>query len=905
MVIARGMLLGPYEILSHLGSGGMGEVWRARDQRIGRDVAVKILPEAFDTRDERLQRFEQEARAAGSLNHPGLVTIFDVGTTDGSPYIVMELLEGQTLRDLIGEVEPSALPLKKAIDYSIQIASALAIAHEKGIIHRDLKPENLFITADRRVKILDFGLAKLAPDSKDADGNRRTSRHITSAGIAVGTPGYMSPEQVRGDSIDHRTDIFSLGSVMYEMISGRPAFDRFSAVETMHAVLREEPAAFDAPNVPPALEAIVRHCLEKDPHERFQSARDLAFQLRLLADANNSVTAIRHPIAPMKKRYLTRRVATFAAMMLVAAGAAGFAVFGMRNHGAPQQARSFRQLTYADGLEIFPAIAPDGKTFAFVSAHSGNRDVYVQRVDGRTPINVTADSPDDDSEPAFSPDGEQIAFRSERGGGGIFVMGVTGESPRRLTEFGHNPAWSPDGTRLVIATEGIELLPHSRARMSELWMVDTRNGARKPLIQPQKGGPDFGHDSDAVQPSWSPNGKRIAFWGVASLAGQRHIWTIDPNAPEPKRTVVRVTSATALHWNPVWSPDGKYLYYGSDADGTLNLWRIPMDEDTGSPAGAPEPLALPATVAGNFAFSSTGEMAYVAVTRTFRLMAVPFNASTGALGTPQQVVGGSEEILTFAPSPDRKQIAYTTGGGTQEDIFVADAGGTRIRQLTNDQANDRSVEWSPDGKTLYFYSNRGEDGHRIWSIRADGSGLTRVTDNADLKRIGARNLYGPVPSPDGRMLIVRTDRDTIALVHLDQPPGQRIEQLPVFLVSPKWSPDGQYIAGRDKRVMPNDLRGLIKVYSLRTRTAETVSANGSSPHWTPDGKKIVYFERKDIRVIDLKTHAVSTVPFESVGGVPVEVTSISTRLSRDAETVYVQQAIEQGDIWLVRFPHGS
>src|ERR1051326_2724918 len=236
-MIAKGASLGPYEIVAHLGSGGMGEVWRARDRRIGRDVAIKVLPEAFDPNDERVLRFEQEARAAGALNHPGLVTIFDVGSVDGTPYIVMELLEGETLRDALGDAVPVAMPVRKAIDYAIQIASALAVAHEKGIIHRDLKPENVFITSDGRVKILDFGLAKLAEDAREADGRHRTGRHLTSTGMVVGTPGYMSPEQVRAQPLDYRTDIFSLGSVLYEMLGGHRAFDRDTAVETMNAVL--------------------------------------------------------------------------------------------------------------------------------------------------------------------------------------------------------------------------------------------------------------------------------------------------------------------------------------------------------------------------------------------------------------------------------------------------------------------------------------------------------------------------------------------------------------------------------------------------------------------------------------------------------------------------------------------
>jgi Tol biopolymer transport system component len=866
---------------------------------------VKVLAEAFVPGDERVQRFEQEARTAGALSHPGLVTIFDVGNIDGAPYIVMELLEGETLRDALGDLEPVALPIRKALDYGIQIASALAVAHEKGIIHRDLKPENLFVTSDHRVKILDFGLAKLAPDSPDIDGRRRTSKHLTSAGIAIGTPGYMSPEQVRATPVNHRTDIFSLGSVLYEMVSGVPAFERFSAVETMHAVLNEEPPAIETPLISPELEATIRHCLEKDPHDRFQSARDLAFHLQSMPEMQRGKTGSSHQAVPLR-RPSWYRAALIALPLVLAVAAGGFALRSFRTD-SPAVPRMYKQLTSADGLETLPTLAPDGKSFAFVSSQSGNRDIYMQRVDGRTAINITADSPADDSEPAFSPDGSYLAFRSERDGGGIYVMGATGESPRRLTEFGQNPAWSPDGTKLVFATEEVELLPSVRGRSSELWMVDIRSGVRHPLVQPAKGGPDFGRDSDSVQPSWSPHGKRIAVWGHSSVSGKFDIWTIDPNAPEPKKTVVRVTSESALHWNPVWSPDGQYLYYGSDRDGTLNLWRVELDEEGGAPAGAPEPVALPAAVAGNFAFARSGEMAYVTVTSSYRVMAMPFDVNAGKIGPPRQLLGGSQEILAFQPSPDGKMIAYQANSGTQEDIFVADADGVRIRQLTNDAAHDRSVYWSADGKTLYFYSNRGGNASHIWRIGADGGGLTRLTDDNDTKRIGVRHLYQAVPAPDGRTLIVQTDRETSALLHLDRPPGQRLEPLPVFLPTPKWSPDGQFIVARDRRVLSaqrvrrSDFPGAIILYSLRTRRAEKLSESGVSPHWTPDGKKIVYFERQDIRILDLASRALTIVPFTPLAGGQIDLRD-GSRMSQDASTLYVLQTVQQGDIWMVRFP---
>jgi eukaryotic-like serine/threonine-protein kinase len=881
----------------------MGEVWRARDQRIGRDVAIKILSTAWGMGDQAARRFEQEARAAGALNHPGLVTIFDVGTTDGSPYIVMELLEGQTLREALGELMPVPLPLRKAIDYGIQIASALAVAHEKRIVHRDLKPENILITTDGRVKILDFGLAKLVADANEIDPRRLTARNLTNAGIAVGTPAYMSPEQARALAVDHRTDIFSLGTVLYEMLSGHTPFEDVEAMDMMNAVVDRDPPPLTSidPSIPPALDAIVNHCLEKNPAERFQSARDLAFQLRLLTGQQNTTADLlpRAPSSapaalqsasagtrPVAKKRLGRPVvvAIIAAVALLAlAIGAGVALRRAPAAGSPLQARTFRQLTFADGLELFPALSPDGKSFAWVSAASGNRDIYVQRVDGRTAINVTSDSPDDDSEPAFSPDGSHIAFRSERDGGGIFIMGATGESVRRLSDIGHNPSWSPDGRRIAVSTAGVDLRPQVHTVNGQLWIIDAASGAKRLVEHAPASG--AGSDTDVVQPVWSPHGKRIAFWGVSATSPQRDIWTIDPDAPQPKQTLVRVTTDAALHWNPLWSPDGRWLYFGSDADGTLNLWRVAIDETSGKPLAAPEPLSLPGSLNGDFSFAENGDLVFSAVTRSYRLLALPLDAKSGRTGAPRLLFSGSQEILSLAPSPDGQSIAFTTSGA-QEDLFIANNDGTRLRQLTNDAARDRGPAWSPDGRTLYFYSNRGGV-YKIWSIQTDGSELAPVTTEADFKRFGS--IYEPDPSPDGRTLVAETHRG-VALVHLDRPPSQRIELLSVAGGLPKWSPDGQRIAADQKGVL---------VYSLGTRQAERVAARGCCPRWMPDGRSVLFVDRQPA-IVDLATRRVTEVALAPLPGVQLD---YSTTLSRDGSTLYVRQTLEQGDIWLMHSGH--
>src|SRR6185503_1325054 len=305
MALSPNTTLGPYTILSKIGEGGMGEVWRARDSKLGRDVAIKVLPAAFAADKDRLARFEQEAQTAGGLNHPNILVIHHIGTHGGAPYIVSELLEGETLRE---RMAGNPLPQRKAIDYALQIAHGLAAAHEKKIIHRDLKPDNLFVTKDGRVKILDFGLAKLV--GTDGDGLQTdvpTRRVNTDPGTVMGTVGYMSPEQLRGQQADHRSDIFSFGAILYEMLSGRRAFRGQSTADTISSILREDPPDLSETNkaVSPALERVVHHCLEKNPEERFHSASDLAFAIEALSGSAGTTTTVLSALPSRKRNFTT------------------------------------------------------------------------------------------------------------------------------------------------------------------------------------------------------------------------------------------------------------------------------------------------------------------------------------------------------------------------------------------------------------------------------------------------------------------------------------------------------------------------------------------------------------------------------------------------------------------------
>ncbi|HKW03486.1 MAG TPA: protein kinase [Vicinamibacterales bacterium] len=432
-------MLGPYQVLSKIGEGGMGEVYRAHDSRLGREVAIKVLPASFATDAERLRRFEQEARAIGALNHPNIVAVYDIGTHDGSPYVVSELLDGETLRTRVGD---APLPRRKAIDYAIQIARGLAAAHDKGIVHRDLKPDNLFVMRDGRVKILDFGLAKMTEvASLDAETALLRDAPKTGAGTVLGTVGYMSPEQVRGQRVDQRSDIFSFGVVFYEMLTGRRAFQGDSAVETMNAILKADPptAATGGAALPPGLDRLVMHCLEKSPEERFQSARDIAFDLEALAGASSQTSA--QPVTAGRSRW-----PKIAALALVAV-AAGTALFlaGRSTARAPESA-VFEPLTFRRGNVAAARFAPDGRTVIYSARwEGGKRDLYSAQPGTPESRAIGLEA----ALLAVSKHGE-LAVLLGRANRVLARMPTGGGAPREVLEDVTSADWGPDGDSLAV-----------------------------------------------------------------------------------------------------------------------------------------------------------------------------------------------------------------------------------------------------------------------------------------------------------------------------------------------------------------------------------------------------------------------------------------------------------------------
>jgi eukaryotic-like serine/threonine-protein kinase len=828
MPLAPGSRLGPYEIGAPLGAGGMGEVYRALDPKLQREVAIKVLPEALASNPQALARFEREARAVAALSHPHILAIHDFGAADGTAYAVMELLEGETLRaKLVG----GPLPARKAAEYGAQLADGLASAHDKGIVHRDLKPENVFVTNDGRLKILDFGLALQGPGLADGDESHSPtwSRH-TDPGTVLGTVGYMSPEQVRGRSVDHRSDIFSFGAILFEMVTGTRAFRRESSVETMNAILKEDP--LDAPvavgAVPPALERIMRRCLEKAPNERFQSARDLAFDLASLMGA---ATSGRPPVATAPSWRRPWILFGTAALLMAFAGGHWLGSFGGRRDG-PRPIARYARLTEEPGLEQNPSLSPDGKTLVYAAGPLNRRGIYSRRVGGRNAVLLTKDCGQDNSSPKFSPDGERIAYRSECEDGGVFVMGASGESAKRVADLGHSPAWSPDGTRLVLATEAVNEDPLDRST-SELWVVTVDTGEKRRIWA-----------GDAVQPAWSPGGGRVAFWGLRGNSGQRDLFTIRADGSG----LTELTNDAAVDWAPQWSSDGHALYFASDRAGTMNVWRVPIDQDTGRTLGAPEPLGLPAFWTGSFSSSADGRtLAFVSAEPRSTVYTADFDPIRGSVtGTPHQVMSRSGYMYYLDWSPDGAWLALNDQY-RNEEIFLIRPDGSGYRQLLADAFRNRKPRFSPDGKRIAFYSDRGGD-YGAWSIRPDGS---------DLQRLSPTSLPGTIHSvwsPDGRRVAVSDSVSSIFILDLERPLADRqIETLllseprPASFELEDWSSDGARLA-----VVGRGNDGVIRLfnYILASRTLEWKSDRVTWARLLTDGRRFVATNGNRLFLVD-------------------------------------------------------
>ena len=693
----------------------------------------------------------------------------------------------------------------------------------------------------------------------------------------MGTAAYMSPEQAEGKPLDHRTDIFSLGIVFYEMLAGERPFKGDGPGSFLSAILRDTPTSVTTlnPTCPPELARIVKRALVKDPERRYQSAKDLRNELdELKQELDSGVLETGQAAAPARKNWTV-----WAAVGAVAVVAALVGYFLRPDDSASTSqngqgvAGRFTQLTTDPARELFPTLSPDGNWVVYASDTSGNWDIYLQSVGGERAINLTEGVEADDTQPAFSPDGGQIVFRSERDGGGLSLMGRTGESVTRVADFGYNPAWSPDGKRIVCAT-GVTSNIRDRPP-SELWIIDTTSGEKKLLT-----------DDDAAQPHWSPRGHRIAFW---SLVEGAEIWTIPADGGEP----VRVTEDGHFDWNPVWSPDGKYLYFSSDRGGAMNLWRVAIREETGEVLGNPEPVTSGvAAEALHLSLSGDGrKVAYVTQSVAWNIHKVGFDPSAGeAVGSPVAVTRGSNRFNVTDTSRDGEWLTYWTAG-QQLDVFVMRSDGSARRQLTDDLAKDRNPRWSPDSERIAFHSDR-TGNYEIWTVRPDGSGLRQLTDTSGYANIA-------VWSPDGSLMAYTVfPQIEPAIFRLDTSfSEQKPEVLPPLedasdrFFPTDWSADGRRLAGG--QVTSGRFSG-VAVYDLESQRYTKLSDAGLNARWVADTDTLLTSTGQAIVLIDSRTleeREVLSVEPHKVDGF--------FALTPDGRTLYFTMITSEADIWLL------
>ena len=900
MALSPGTRLGRYEVVAPLGAGGMGEVFRARDTKLDRDVALKVLPDHFLHDRRMLARFETEARAVAALSHPNIVALFDVGEANGIPYAVAELLEGETLRAFVSR---GPVPARRALEIAHEIAEGLAAAHGKGIVHRDVKPENVFLTRDGHAKLLDFGIARQETAFREPNDTRTpTLSVLTEAGSVVGTVAYMSPEQARGLPVDHRSDQFSLGAVLYEMLAGKKAFRADTAADVLAAIIRDEPTPLDAlvPGVSVPVRVLVERLLAKDPAERWESTRDLVRDLVTWAQRGGEKSGVTEAAgtgtgAAARPARRSRALAAVAACVVVAGLLAGAYHVG-RARGAgerpsPGPVPKLVQLTWEPGFEGSPSLSRDGGSLVYVVREAGQTDIFMRRVGGENPTNLTSDFPGDDSQPALSPDGTKIAFRSEREGGGIFLMGATGESPRRLTDFGYDPAWSPDGREIAFATS--PWTSGDGELGGALWAVNVATGAQRRL-----------HEGTVLSPAWSPSGSRIA---VTQVIGHSQnlgvaLSTVPAAGGEPA-VVLELAGMTSP--NPAWTRGG--ITFDNSASGVMSVWRVPVNETTGTATGPPAPIL---TSAEDTALASwtpdERRMAFTSGSGTHTIERLGFDPVRGRLdGARVIVLAGRRDLRPVALSPDGEWLVTVVldPGGPQDIVLLRPRTG-ETRRLTEDGLVKLGIVWSPDGSRVYF-GIAPEGTLETWSVRRDGSGrLCEV-------RAAAEGGVDPwFVTPDGRTLYVAVGPENLPhAVDLSVPPAKRS---PVPLppapgghrfVPSVLSPDGRWLAGRARSSGIPPVPGPLLLFDTERQTYEELPDLPAARlcGFLPDSRRLLLVREGEFVVLDRETRR--TAPAGSIGSLPGYQT-MPYSLSRDGRSLYLSTVNREADIWMLDLEAG-
>ena len=812
MSLASGTHLGPYEIIAPLGAGAMGEVYRARDPRLGRDLALKVLPSDVSRDQERLSRFEREARAASALNHPNIVTIYEIGQAGETRYISMELVEGRTLRELLND---GVLPVKRLTALAVQIADGLARAHDAGIVHRDLKPDNIMVTRDGHVKILDFGLAKLA-SAKGLDVSQAaTAAGGTTPGIVMGTVGYMSPEQATGRPLDFRSDQFSLGAMLYEMAAGTRAFSKPTAAETLAAVIREDPPPLQSvsPRVPLPLRWVIDRCLAKDADDRYGSTRDLARDLTNLRDHLSDTSGqLTSAIASPRRRTLSLGIALALLLASVVLGVAGWLRPVAEPDGQPVRfAISVpRDATFSPAeISRGASVSPDGTRLSIEAYVRGRRHLFVRRLDSDEAVVLegTADA----TGHFWSPDSRFIAFFAE---GRLKKIPAEGGTAQDLCDasFETVGTWNRDGTILFA-----ELYPAGIFRVSD------QGGEKSRVTAPDAPRGEVSH----LWPHFLPDGRQFLYLAMtnpkeASRTRELRLGSLDSS---DRHTVARMDSRVE------YAPPGRLFFA---RDGALFAQRFDVEQKrlTGEPvvvASSIDYFYGPANAA--FSVSQTGVVAFEAAPSVSRLLWLDrAGKETGQLGQPAVIDG-------FRISPDGRAVAVSIGERTTgtADIWAFDLTRGVSDRIHHDSVDEIRPTWTPDGSKLLFRSDaQGPPDIYEMSIGVPGSENLLFKDEM---------VQQPEDvTPDGQLLAYLNDLQTTADIFLlplqgDQKPKPwlrtRFDE-----TSPRFSPDGRWIA------YESDESGDPEVYVARTegaRDKRRISpAGGSLPRWRRDGRELYY-----------------------------------------------------------------
>ena len=813
-MIQAGTKLGRYEIRSKIGAGGMGEVYRARDMELGRDVAIKVLPSSFSLDATRLQRFQQEACAAGALNHPNVLIVHDIGACEGAPYVVSELLEGETLRKRIGG---TPVGQRRAIDYALQIANGLAAAHGKGIIHRDLKPDNIFITDDGRLKLLDFGLAKLTQvDGHEAQTDIPTRRVDTDPGVVMGTVGYMSPEQLKGRSVDQRSDIFSFGAILYEMLSGRRAFHRESVAETMSAILKEDPPELSDTNktISPALERIVNHCLAKNREERFHSAHDIAFALEALSGSTTSsetTMAATLPAARRLGRYSLPWIIAGAAVLLAAAFA--WAYFRRTSSSEVTEATRFIIPMPDKGLVIGPpVISPDGRRIVYrLNTDDGKELLWLRALDSfdSRPLAGTEGA----VQPFWSPDSRSIGFFANTK---LKRIDISGGAAQPLCDAPSNVsgAWSRDGT--IIFSRGVA---------SGLYRVNSAGGTPIQLTYVDASRNEIEH----IWPYFLPDSRHFIYLVRNAQPENSSIYVGSLDSKETK-------SVLQVHSSTVYVPPGYLLFVRENT-----LMAQAFDADALELKGEAFPVAEQASrnpIIGRAMFSVSEKGVLV-----MRSAGINSNAQLSwydRTGKQAGTIMGPGGYNMPALSPDEKTVAVSRLdmlAGTASDIWLINLErGTQIR-LTDDPASDSFPAWAPAGDRITFVSTRNGQ-TSIYVKLTNGSTVEEpLVSSSELK-------WNPTFSPDGKFIVYaqlnpKTNTDLYKVSTVGDKKIEPFLQTNFIEAQPRVSPNGRWVAYTSNETGQFEI--YVQTFPVVGNKLLVSVAGGSQPQWRADGRELYYY----------------------------------------------------------------